>query len=340
MKNFIINITKFSLFIAIIISLFFIAFYYEDPFKIYRKKLNFNDSNISLNRDFVSVEKFLHNIEDEDYNSYVFGSSRTLGYSAEKWHTKLDSTASIFFFDASLESLYGIYSKIKFLSENNFKIKNCLIILDRDCSFKRLDKVDFDYDYLFIKHPRITGGSYIKLYTKSFQTYSNLGFLASYYLNKLTGEYYSFMNGFINEYKTYYEPISNEIKLNELDSIIELEPNKYYRENAYKFDNINQETIDSIQRINSKSYKYLSFIKSIFDEQNTDYRIIISPLYEQIKLNNKDLELLISLFDSSKVFDFSGGNKYSIDKRNYYESSHYRKNIGNSILDSAYKQVN
>ena len=148
------------------------------------------------------------------------------------------------------------------------------------------------------------------------------------------------MNGFINEYKTYYEPISNEIKLNELDSIIELEPNKYYRENAYKFDNINQETIDSIQRINSKSYKYLSFIKSIFDEQNTDYRIIISPLYEQIKLNNKDLELLISLFDSSKVFDFSGGNKYSIDKRNYYESSHYRKNIGNSILDSAYKQVN
>ena len=336
MKKFILNITKFSLSLVIIILLFFMTFYFEDPFRLFSKKNNFNNSITTLNRDFVSVEKFLHNIEDEDYNSYVFGSSRTLGYSAEKWQTKLDSTASIFFFDASLESLYGIYSKIKFLSENNFKIKNCLIILDRDYSFKRLDKVDFEYDYLFIKHPRITGGSYINLYTKSFKTYSNLGFLASYYLNKLTGEYYSFMNGFINQYKTYYEPISNEIKLNELDSIIDLDPNKYYRENDYKFNIIDQETIDSIQRITSKSFKYLSFIKSIFDEQNTDYRIIISPLYEQIKLNHKDLELLISLFDSSKVFDFSGKNKYSKYKRNFYESSHYRKNVGNLILDSVF----
>lgn len=336
MKKFILNITKFSLSLFIIILLCFMTFYFEDPFRLFRKKNNFNNSITTLNRDFVSVEKFLHNNEDEDYNSYVFGSSRTLGYSAEKWRSKLDSTASIFFFDASLESLFGIYSKIKFLSENNFKIKNCLIILDRDYSFKRLDKVDFEYDYLFIKHPRITGGSYIKFYTKFFTAYSNLGFLASYYLNKLTGEYYPFMNGFINEHKTYYEPISNEMKLIELDSIIDLDPNKYYRENAHKFDNINQETVDSIQRITSKSFKYLSFIKSIFDEQNTDYRIIISPLYEQIKLNNKDLKLLISLFDSSKVFDFSGRNKYSKHRRNFYESSHYRENVGNLILDSVY----
>lgn len=336
MKNFIINITNFSLFIAIIISLFFITFYYEDPFKIYRKKLNFNDSNISLNRDFISVETFLHNFETKGYDSYVFGSSRTLGYNAEKWKTKLDSTASIFFFDASLESIYGIYSKIKFLNENKFKLKNCLIILDRDYSFKRLEKVDFEYDHLFVKHPKIAGGSYIKFYLKFFKAYSNLGFFASYYLDKFSEKHYSFMNGFIKENKTYFNPISNELKLIELDSVIDSNPDNYYKENHKEFYNVNQESLDTIQRINSKCFEYLSFIKGVFENHITDYRIIISPLYEQTKLNERDLDLLNRLFGSDKVFDFSGSNKYSIDKRNFYESSHYRKNIGNSILDSVY----
>ena len=68
----------------------------------------------------------------------------------------------------------------------------------------------------------------------------------------------------------------------------------------------------------------------------TNYRIIISPLYNQIKLNNQDLDYLKQLFGKDNVFDFSGINKFTKDYNNYYESSHYRPHIAREIMQLIY----
>ena len=74
----------------------------------------------------------------------------------------------------------------------------------------------------------------------------------------------------------------------------------------------------------------------IFQENNTEYKIIVSPLYEQVKFSNHDLSILRKNFGPN-LFDFSGNNDFTKSKFNFYEKSHYRKEIADKILEIVYK---
>jgi hypothetical protein len=76
----------------------------------------------------------------------------------------------------------------------------------------------------------------------------------------------------------------------------------------------------------------LSEIENIFQKWNTDYKIIFSPIYDQLKLNKQDLIYLENLFGKQNVFDFSGINEITNDYTNYYEWSHYRPHAAREIL--------
>ncbi len=77
-------------------------------------------------------------------------------------------------------------------------------------------------------------------------------------------------------------------------------------------------------------------MKKIFDQQHTQYRIVISPLYDQVKLSSRDVTVLQNIFGSENVFDFSGINTITADMHNYYEGSHYRPHVARQIMDSIY----
>ena len=81
----------------------------------------------------------------------------------------------------------------------------------------------------------------------------------------------------------------------------------------------------------------LQEIKSIFDKHNTNYRLVISPLYNQIKFNLTDLNVLNSIFGRNFVCDFSGIKELTKPKTNYYEFSHYRPKVGEQIMQRIYK---
>ena len=81
----------------------------------------------------------------------------------------------------------------------------------------------------------------------------------------------------------------------------------------------------------------LENIHSIFKKHNSDVRIVISPLYNQKKLNEKDLAYLKNLFGTERVFDFSGINKITNDYNNYYEASHYRPHVSRELMEIIYK---
>ena len=71
---------------------------------------------------------------------------------------------------------------------------------------------------------------------------------------------------------------------------------------------------------------------AILQKHNVNYRIIISPLYEQIKLNPTDVNVLNELFGKNYVYDFSGKNELTEPVGNYYENSHYRSFIAAKLF--------
>ena len=57
----------------------------------------------------------------------------------------------------------------------------------------------------------------------------------------------------------------------------------------------------------------------------------------EIKINNKDLAILKSIFDKN-IYDFSGRNSFTESIYNYYESNHFRPIVGDSILKIIYQK--
>jgi hypothetical protein len=77
-------------------------------------------------------------------------------------------------------------------------------------------------------------------------------------------------------------------------------------------------------------------MKEIFAANNTDYRIVLSPMYDQKKLNAKDMNTLYEVFGKDRIYDFSGINDITQDMYNYFETAHYRPSIAYRIMDSVY----
>ena len=74
----------------------------------------------------------------------------------------------------------------------------------------------------------------------------------------------------------------------------------------------------------------------MFKRHNTCYRVVVSPLYDQIKMNPEDVKALGEIFGAENVFDFSGVSEFTSDYRNYYDDSHYRPNVAREVLNIAY----
>jgi hypothetical protein len=294
---------------------------------------NYNSNNgVTQNYDYVSTEIFMNNYEKYNYNSFIFGSSRSRAFQASSWQKQLSPTDIPFNFDASGESVYGIYMKVKYLDSIHVNIDNALIILCRDASFEHTE----DHEgHLFMKHPVLTGKNKLDFHFEFFKTYIAPKFFLSYHDYRLTKKFKPYMNGYLDENPTIRDTITNEWHFIIQENEILNDPKKYYIEKTNLFYLREFEKTDTIQRIDSKQVYFLKEIKRILEKQNTNYKIVLSPLYEQIKFNSKDIEILKNIFPNH-VYDFSGKNSFTDDKINYYETSHYRTIIGDSILMRIY----
>ena len=77
-------------------------------------------------------------------------------------------------------------------------------------------------------------------------------------------------------------------------------------------------------------------IKEILDNHHTDYRIILNPLYSQAIFHRIDMETIKKVFGSDRIYNFTGSNNITKNKYNYYEESHFRPFIGDSIMNIIY----
>jgi hypothetical protein len=139
--------------------------------------------------------------------------------------------------------------------------------------------------------------------------------------------------------KMQYDPVTNDMFMVGLEEEIQKNGRNYYETRKDIFYQRDQkEKKYTAQCIKVKQKEYLEAIKKIFDKHNTNYQIIISPLYDQLCFNRSDLNYLENLFGNKHVFDFSGVNEFTNSVYNFYEVSHYRPDVGRSILKTVYQE--
>jgi hypothetical protein len=142
-----------------------------DPFSVVKEYNSYSNLNVIPNRDFISTETFLKNYKKEKYDSFIFGSSRTLAFRPSIWLNYMPASSKPYAFDAFSETLCGIHGKIKLLDSLNVKINNCVIFICQDNAFA------YEGDskgHIFIKHPLISKTSNFDFHFTSPYLYCNI----------------------------------------------------------------------------------------------------------------------------------------------------------------------
>jgi hypothetical protein len=320
-----------------------VGFYFiDDPFRVIWSYNNYypaDNNYIGLNRDFVSTEIFKAGFASANYDSFIFGSSRSMFYQADDWKEHVGQDASVFHFDSSGESLFGINAKIKLVAKRSRRITNALLIIDHDLLAKNDPEESASEGYLFVKHPDMSGSSRLLFHLQFIEAFFNRDFLTAYLDFRVTNKYKPYMKSVIlNKQSFTYDPVSNEVRFEEIEQEIKNDFQGYYKRMADQFPQRTDMTpYDSA--LKSETAKImLSEIDSILTADNTNVKIIISPLYNQKNMSPQDIVILKEYFGTTNVFDFSGKSSITEWKGNYYDQVHYRPHVSKLLLDRIYKQ--
>jgi len=305
-----------------------------DPFKVLREHINYHAGVYALNRDVVSTRTFLRNRLTLKYNSFIFGSSRSQAFKCADWKKHLPPDAKTFHFDANSEGIWGVWKKICYLDSIGQPIKYVLLVTDRNF----FGLTGNDDGHLFIKDPAITHDSRIKFQYSFFKTLSDPKFLLANLDYTVFRKRRPYMADYFNWRNDSFDLKTNDIFYG-WDHDIAADSLAYYKKAIKAFyqrtPSIHSSDMDSAPFNLIKTY--LLAIRKIFIRQGTNYKIIISPLYDQEKIYGNVRTFLEQAFGKDHVYDFSGVNEYTIPLENYYEASHFRPFVANKIMDSIYR---
>lgn len=326
--TFLIKLSLLSIPVLFIVLLYLLT----DPFKVlYHYSSYYNSGKacyITLNRDYVSTETFKRKYGTYQYDSFIFGSSRSFFYRVADWKKQISSDRC-YHFNSAAESMYGIYKKVMFLKERNVHIANALLVLDHSL----LNQTENSQGHLFVKHPDLSGESKLSFQVDFFKAYCSPPFLGSYTMFKV----FNLRSDLLDMHIWDYDPISNELRLTHDEDVIKNDQEKYYRERRFQFYKRDTTQYYSTVIIKDEQKSMLNEIAQKFKSDHTKYKVIISPLYDQLKLNATDLASLQTIFGKETVFDFSGINEITNNKYNYYETSHYRPSVTGMIIQEIYR---
>ncbi len=341
MKYFLRKIFQFALY-ALFPFLIAIGFYaYYDPFKVlYDYDSLYLDNGITpvaINQDYVSTTTFIKNNDSLQFNSFVFGNSRSTFYQFSEWKKYLERDAVCYHFDASGEALWAINKKLEYIDKQGNQIKNVLLILDYTTLEKDQPKKG---NHLGIISPALVDNdNFLEFHFTFLKAFLSPDFLYAFSDYKISGKIKPYMveKSLLDNRPRNYNSRNNEIRFDHYENLID--SNEYYTKERmssfYKRDTTKDRFSD--KTVFESQIELLENIRSIFQKHETSVKVIINPLYDQKRLVKSDLEHLNKIFGDKNVFDFSGRNKFTNDYRNYYEYSHYRPHVASDIMNIIYQ---
>lgn len=333
MKRFIVNnLTFFSPFIL----LFFIMVV-VDPFKVFYNYENYYEGEndvFDINRGVATTGIYLNHYKDQQFNAFILGSSRVFSYSCEEWAKYLPQNAKPFHFNGLGEGIYDIRNKLVFIDQLKQPVKHVLLAVDRDLLTQTKNKGALTS----ISPPILSGESPIDFYSKYINAFADGHLVLSYLDYSMFKTYRPYMENYIlgEEHPDYFSNVNaSPLQLGYEEEIAQ-DSIEYYEHkqaafrmkpyNAYHF------------QVKEQEIEYLNEIKAIFEKHQTNYKIVVNPLYDQIPLNKKQLRLLEKIFGSENIYNYSGKNEITRDKGNFHDASHYRVSIANKILKEIYSK--
>jgi len=278
----------------------------------------------------VSTKKLLNS--HTNYNTFIFGSSRTVSLYACYLQSILKNS-KVFHYGSWNETIGGIYEKLKLLDSLGYHLDNVIFYLDTDFTFLGDGKCRPNDYYLF---------THLKKFNYYFGHYE--AFFSDLDLDKfkillgqkvegeifpnwqsdtITNDYYHCSDSLIIAYgkrnlsKAYYHKIDSLTKVGFL----------YKRYDVQKFKE---------KQISDPEIEMINGILGILNKHHSKYYAIITPLYDQLKFNEADMQILKKSFGNN-LYDFSGINGFTEDKLNYPDKVHFTQYVSRQILDSIIK---
>lgn len=305
-----------------------------DPFRILYRYADYGRGCfVTLNYDFVSTEKYRSQRSQYHYDSFIFGTSRVLAFKTRDWETSLAPGSRPFCFGAWRESLYGIWRKVRFIDQQRDPIRNALVVI---CPDMTLGRTNNSPDYLYTKHPALSGESRLRFDFKFLRTWMSHWFFLRYLDYAAFQTERPWLKDYLETRQMSFDPITNDVGLGKMDAELRNDPDGYFRRHHALFYARPSLPGESAPVIGPVQLQMLRDIQEVFRRHQTRYRIVISPLYDQIALNRTDLRALQDTFGTETVYDFSGVNAITTDAHNYYEPYHYRPDAARRMLAQVY----
>jgi len=326
---------KFLIFTFPIVS-FLITAVIFDPFKVYRNYDDYYINNfITSNREFVCLKLYERNSKSIKYDSFILGNSRSHAFKVKNWEPYLPPNSKGFHFDGhgSGVGIYNIYNRIRYIDETGGKLKNALLVLDEGM----LSATTNQEDYKFISPPKLSKESSIVFYYQFIKPLSNIRFVIGYIDYSIFGTYRDYMKNIFLKQEYYY--VSDNLRGDLYygwDRAIAEDPKKFYKnlvDNGAFYRLFKQ---SKSRPVTMEEKELLAKIKKYFDKHQTDYRIVISPLYDQVPLGDNHLQLLRDIFGSETIYNYSGINRFTESIYDHYENSHFRPHVANEIMKAIY----
>jgi hypothetical protein len=313
-----------------------------DPFKVLRDYEVYYTSGkadyVVLNRGYVSTETFMRQHAREQYDSFIFGNSRSLFWQVRDWKPFLHEGASCFHMDGSDESLYNLHRKVRYMDAQGVRIRHALFVVD----FSLLGRAEPQTGHLTATPPRLTGYRNVASFHGAFLlSYLDPHFLLAYYDFTVFGTYRDYMrdHNVLNAEPMTYDVGTNEIRYPQFEEAIAA--GTYYAgKRRSLFFERREHTPSSPACLGREHLRLLTEIRDILHRQGSVLHIVISPLYNQRALHSRDLARLEEVFGKESVHDYSGVNAITEDYRNYYELSHYRPHVAARIMRELYAARN
>ncbi len=325
------------IFIFLIPSLIFvIAVIWLDFFKIFGFQDYYAKQNVSLNRGMITTSTFNHYRQKDKFDAFIFGSSRSQAFKCGHWVPYLEDDVNPFHFDAAGEGIWDISKKVEYIDDLGDTIKYALVILDRTLLQITYPRTG----HLYIAMPSVSKSSTTDYYAAFFNAAFNPKFLLAYFDYAIFKTHRDYMGNLIKRNKHDYVVNSKTCDIwYGWDKEIELDSMDYYKKRRDQGVFYDRPTKNKFEcPITPEESEQLKSISEIFKKHKTKYKIVISPIYDQIPLEKEQLTLLASLFGEENIYNFSGKNQFTDSIYNYYETSHYRPLLANKILSIIYDE--
>jgi hypothetical protein len=308
---------------------------WTDPFEVLRPGRTFYGAGhiVPLNRDYVSTETYLRHPRRAFLDSFILGSSRSNAFRVSDWLGHVHS-AGAFHYDASAESIFGIWTKVRFLHRDGRRFRNALILLD----VTALPVVTDSPTHLLEKDPRVAGTSRFVFHSRFVIAFVHPQFFASYVWYRLTGSVVSWTSFYqTGPREVRVDPVTNDFIPVGLEREVEAKGQAY-------FDDLSRRAPRDLSRgmppsppsLGARSRLMLQDIAAILRTDGTDYRVVISPAYDRIPLHPADVAELQRIFGVDRLYNYSGANAFTNNVANYFEPGHFRAPVARAILNSIY----